>query len=137
MTSRSRTEQTAGISASSPWLLAQGVILPAQDALAAMSCFPDRIALEEDLALRRLLGHCGSQSILVIGAAHAGMRAAQLASFLGHSVAVASAGQRHRPEVEQLPGAAYYNIDGAAGNMAGLLRQRRSSLESSRSTDLT
>ena len=106
-------------------VLAQGVILPAQDALAAMSRFAGRIALEEALGLRRLLGHCGPQSILVIGAGHAGMQAAQQASILGHSVAVASTGQRRRREVEQLLGAAYYDIDGAAENMAGLLRQRQ------------
>lgn len=31
----------------------------------------------------------------------------------------------HRREVEQLLGAAYYTIDGVAGNMADLLRQQR------------
>ena len=96
-------------------LLAQREILPAQDALAAMSRFAGRIALEEALDLRGRLGHCGPQSILVIGAGHAGMQAAQLASILGHSVAVASTGQRRRREVEQLLGAAYYDIDGAGG----------------------
>ncbi len=106
-------------------LLAQEEILPAQDALAAMSRFAGRIALGEALDLRGRLGYCGPQSILVIGAGHAGMQAAQLASVLGHGVAVASTGQRHRREVEQLLGAAYYTIDGAAGNMAGLLRQQR------------
>jgi NAD/NADP transhydrogenase alpha subunit len=106
-------------------ILAQGVILPAQDALAAMSRFAGRIALEEALGLRRLLGHCGPQSVLVIGAGHAGMQAAQLAAILGHGVAVASTGQRRRREVEQLLGVAYYNIGGAAGNMAGPRRQRQ------------
>jgi NAD/NADP transhydrogenase alpha subunit len=106
-------------------LLAQGGILPAQDALAAMSRFAGRLALGEALDLRRRLGYCGPQSILIIGAGHAGMQAAQLASILGHNVAVASTGQRHHREVEQLPRAAYCNIDDAAGNMAGLLRQRQ------------
>ena len=106
-------------------LLAQEGILPAQDALAAMSRFAGRIALGEALELRGRLGYCGPQSILVIGAGHAGMQAAQLASVLGHSVAVASTGQRHHREVEQLLGAAYYNIDGAAGNVDGLCRQRQ------------
>ena len=64
-------------------LLAQEEILPAQDALAAMSRFAGRIALEEALDLRRELGHRGPQNILVIGAGHAGMQAAQLASVLG------------------------------------------------------
>ena len=117
-------------------LLAQREIMPAQDALAAMSRFAGRIALEEALDLRSRLGYCGPQSILVIGAGHAGMQATHLASILGHSVAVASTGQRHRREVEQLPGAAYYDIDGAEGNTAGLLRQRQVLSESSRSTDL-
>ncbi len=90
-----------------------------------MSRFAGRIALDEALGLRRLLGHCGPQSILVIGAGHAGMQAAQLASILGHSIAVASTGQRHRKEAEHLPGAAYYNIDGAAGNIADPLRQQQ------------
>ena len=106
-------------------LLAQEDISPAQDALAAMSRFAGRVALQEALDLRRDLGHRGSQDILVIGAGHAGLQAAQLASVLGHSVAVASTGQRHRREVEQLPGAAYYTLDGAAGPMADLLRQQR------------
>jgi dTDP-4-dehydrorhamnose reductase len=53
------------------------------------------------------------------------MQAAQLAGILGHSVAVASTGQLHRREVEQLPGAAYYDIDSAGGNMADLLRQQQ------------
>ena len=105
-------------------LLAQDRVLPAQDALAAMSRFAGRIALEEALDLRGRLGYCGPQSILVIGGGQAGMQAAQLAGTLGHSVAVASTGQRHRREVEQLPGAAYYDIDDAAG-MVGLLRQRQ------------
>jgi NAD/NADP transhydrogenase alpha subunit/aspartate/methionine/tyrosine aminotransferase len=105
-------------------LLAQREILPAQDALAAMSRFAGRIALDEALDLRGRLGYCGPQSILVIGAGHAGMQAAHLACSLGHSVAVASTRQRHRREVKQLPGAAYYDIDDAGGNMAGLLRQR-------------
>ncbi len=106
-------------------LLAQEGILPTQDALAAMSRFAGRIALEEALVRRRRLGHCGPQNILVIGAGQAGMQAAQLASVLGHSVAVASTGQRHRREAEHLLGAAYYNIDGAAGNMADPLRQQQ------------
>lgn len=105
-------------------LLAQEGILPAQDALAAMSRFAGRIALGDALDLRGRLGYCGPQSILVIGAGHAGMQAAQLASVLGHNVAVASTGQRHHREVEQLPRAAYHNIDDA-GNIAGLLRQRQ------------
>ncbi len=106
-------------------LLAQEEILPAQDALAAMSRFAGRIALGEALDLRRKLGHRGPQNILIIGAGHAGMQAAQLASVRGHSVAVASTGQRHRREVEQLLRASYYTIDGAARNMAGLLRQQQ------------
>ena len=106
-------------------LLAQEGILPAQDALAAMSRFAGRIALGEALDLRGRLGYCGPQSILVIGAGHAGMQAAQLASVLGHNVAVASTGQRHHRKVEQLPGAACYSIDDAAGNTAGLLRQQQ------------
>ena len=106
-------------------LLAQEDISPAQDALAAMSRFAGRIALQEALDLRRDLGHRGPQNILVIGAGHAGLQAVQLASVLGHGVAVASTGQRHRREVEQLPGVAYYTIDGAAGHTADLLRQQR------------
>jgi NAD/NADP transhydrogenase alpha subunit/aspartate/methionine/tyrosine aminotransferase len=106
-------------------LMAQEGLPPAQDALAAMSRFAGRIALEEALDLRDRLGHCGPQSILIIGAGHAGMQAAQLASVLGHRVAVASTGQRHRREVRQLLGAAYYNIDGAAGNKASPLRQQQ------------
>lgn len=106
-------------------LLAQEEILPAQDALAAMSRFAGRIALGEALDLRRELGHRGPQNILIIGAGHAGMQAAHLGSVHGHSVAVASTGQRHRREVERLLGASYYAIDGAAGTMAGLLRQQQ------------
>lgn len=105
-------------------LLAQGGILPAQDALAAMSRFAGRIALTEALDLRSRLGYRGPQNILIIGAGHAGMQAGQLASSLGHSVAVVSTGQLHRREVEQLPGVAYYDIDGAKENAPGLLRQR-------------
>ena len=106
-------------------LLAHREILPAQDALAAMSRFAGRIALEEALNLRGRLGYCGPQSILVIGAGHAGMQAAHLACRLGHSVAVVSTRQRHRREVEQLPGAAYYDIDGAGESTTGLLRQQQ------------
>ena len=106
-------------------LLAQEGILPAQDALAAMSRFAGRIALKEALVLRRQLGYYGLQSILVIGAGHAGMRAAQLAGVLEHRVAVASTGQRHRREVEQLLGAAYHNLDdGGARTMVDLLRHQ-------------
>ena len=94
-------------------LLAQREIMPAQDALAAMSRFAGRIALQEALDLRGRLGYRGPQSILVIGAGHAGMQAAQLAAILGHSVAVASTGQLHRQEVQQLPGAVYHDIDSA------------------------
>jgi NAD/NADP transhydrogenase alpha subunit/aspartate/methionine/tyrosine aminotransferase len=106
-------------------LLAQKGILPAQDALAAMSRFAGRIALEEALDLRDRLGHCGQQSVLIIGAGHAGMQAARLATVLGHRVAVVSTGQRHHRDVKQLLGAAYYDIDGAGGNLAGLLRQQQ------------
>jgi NAD/NADP transhydrogenase alpha subunit/aspartate/methionine/tyrosine aminotransferase len=106
-------------------LLSQKGILPAQDALAAMGRFAGRIALEEALDLRDHLGHCGPQSILIIGAGHAGMQAAQLATVLGHIVAVASTGQRHSREVEQLLGAAYYNIDSAAVNVPAPLRQQQ------------
>ena len=55
---------------------------------------------------------------VVIGAGHAGLQAAQLAGVLGHSVTVASTGQRRRQEVEQWPGAVYYEIAAAAGNAA-------------------
>jgi NAD(P) transhydrogenase subunit alpha len=106
-------------------LLAKHGILPAQDALAAMSRFAGRSALGEALDLRGRLGYCGPQSILVIGAGHAGMQAAQLASVLGHSVAVASTGDRHHRDVEHLLRAAYYNIDGAAMNMADRLDQQQ------------
>ena len=106
-------------------LLAQREIMPAQDALAAMSRFAGRIALQEALDLRGRLGYRGPQSILVIGAGHAGMQAAQLAAILGHSVAVASTGQLHRQEVQQLPGAVYHDIDRAGGNMADLHRQQQ------------
>jgi NAD/NADP transhydrogenase alpha subunit/aspartate/methionine/tyrosine aminotransferase len=107
-------------------LLAQDPIVPAQDALAAMSRFAGRIALAEALDLRGRLGYRGPQSILVIGAGHAGMQAARLASFRGHSVAIASTGQRHCREAEQQLGAAYYDIDGGAQeNAAGLLSQRQ------------
>jgi NAD/NADP transhydrogenase alpha subunit/aspartate/methionine/tyrosine aminotransferase len=97
-------------------LLAQLGILPAHDALAAMSRFAGRIALTEALDLRDRLGHHGSQRVLVIGAGHAGLQAAQSAGVLGHSVAVASTGQRYRQEVEQWLGAAYYDIASAAEN---------------------
>ena len=106
-------------------LLEQDGILPAQGALSAMSRFAGRIALGEALDLRGRLGYCGPQSILVIGAGHAGRQAAQLASVLGHSVTVASTGQRRQREVEQLLGAIYYDVDGTAGNTAGLLGQRQ------------
>ena len=105
-------------------LLAQDGILPAQDALAAMSRFAGRIALTEALDLRSRLSYRGPQNILIIGAGHAGMQAAQLASSLGHGVAVVSTGQLHRQEVEQLPGVAYYDIDGDQENASGPLRQR-------------
>jgi NAD/NADP transhydrogenase alpha subunit/aspartate/methionine/tyrosine aminotransferase len=101
----------------------QDGILPAQDALAAMSRFAGRIALTEALDLRSRLGYRGPQNILIIGAGHAGMQAAQLASSLGHGVAVVSTGQLHRREVEELPGVAYYDIDGDQENAPGLLRQ--------------
>jgi NAD/NADP transhydrogenase alpha subunit/aspartate/methionine/tyrosine aminotransferase len=106
-------------------LLAREGILPTQDALAAMSRFAGRIALEEALVLRRVLGHCGQQNVLIVGAGQAGMQAAQLASVLGHSIAVVSTGQRQRREAEHLLGAAYYSIDGAVGNIADLLHQQQ------------
>jgi NAD/NADP transhydrogenase alpha subunit/aspartate/methionine/tyrosine aminotransferase len=97
-------------------LLAQRGILPAHDALAAMSRFAGRIALTEALDLRDRHGHHGRQRVLVIGAGHAGLQSAQLAGVLGHSVAVASTGGRSRQEVELRLGAAYYDIASAAGN---------------------
>jgi NAD/NADP transhydrogenase alpha subunit/aspartate/methionine/tyrosine aminotransferase len=111
-----RAAQRRNLRVESVELLAQQEILPAQDALAAMSRFAGRIALTEALDLRDRLGHHGPQRVLVIGAGHAGLQAAQLAGVLGHSVAVASTGQSRRQEVEQWPGAAYYDIAAAAGN---------------------
>jgi NAD/NADP transhydrogenase alpha subunit/aspartate/methionine/tyrosine aminotransferase len=106
-------------------LLIQDPVTPAQDALAAMSRFAGRIALAEALDLRGRLGYPGPQNILIIGAGHAGMQAARLASSLGHSVAIASTGQRHCREAEQELGATYYDIDGGAQeNAASLLSQR-------------
>ncbi|MGH3699906.1 MAG: aminotransferase class I/II-fold pyridoxal phosphate-dependent enzyme [Pseudonocardiaceae bacterium] len=93
-------------------LLAQEGILPAQDALAAMSRFAGRLSLQEALALRCRLGHEGQQGVLVIGAGQAGMEAAHLASALGHRLAVASTGQRRQRELEQLLGALYHRLDG-------------------------
>jgi NAD/NADP transhydrogenase alpha subunit/aspartate/methionine/tyrosine aminotransferase len=111
-----RAAQPRNLRVESVELLAEQEILPAQDALAAMSRFAGRIALTEALDLRDRLGHHGPQRVLVIGAGHAGLQAAQLAGVLGHSVAVASTGQLRRQEVEQWPGAVYYDIAAAAGN---------------------
>jgi NAD(P) transhydrogenase subunit alpha len=96
-------------------LLAEQEILPAQDALAAMSRFAGRIALAEALDLRARLGHHGPQRVLVIGAGHAGLQAAQLAAISGQSVAVASTGRSRRQEAGQWPDVAYYDIPAAAG----------------------
>jgi NAD/NADP transhydrogenase alpha subunit/aspartate/methionine/tyrosine aminotransferase len=101
-------------------LLAQQEIPPAQDALAAMSRFAGRIALTEALDLRDRLGQHGPQRVLVIGAGHAGLQAAQQAGVLGHGVAVASTGQLRRQEVEQWHGAAYYDIAAEAENTVSL-----------------
>lgn len=104
-------------------LLAQQEILPAQDALAAMSRFAGRIALSEALSLRDRLGYRGPQRVLIIGAGHAGLQAGQLAGVLGHTVVVASTGQSRRREVEHWSGAAYHDVsaavESAAGNTAG------------------
>ncbi len=118
-------------------VLAQGVIRPAQDALAAMSRFAGRIALEEALGLRRLLGHCGPQSILVIGAGHAGMQAAELATSsgtaslsrrLGSDIAGKWSNCSEWPTTTSMVLRGTWPVCSASG---------RSSLELSRSTDLT
>lgn len=106
-------------------LLAQEGILPAQDALAAMSRFAGRISLQDALVLRRRLGHEGQQGVLVIGAGQAGMEAAHLASAFGHRLVIASTGKRHQRELERLLGARYHRIDGEAGPKADLLGQQR------------
>jgi NAD/NADP transhydrogenase alpha subunit/aspartate/methionine/tyrosine aminotransferase len=106
-------------------LLAQEGILPAQDALAAMSRFAGRISLHDALALRRRLGHEGRQGVLVIGAGQAGREAAHLAGALGHRLVVASTGRRHQREVERLLGALYHRVDGGAGTSTDLLGQQR------------
>ena len=113
-----RAAQCRNLRVESLELLAQQEILPAQDALAAMSRFAGQIALTEALDLRDRLGHHGPQRVLVIGAGHAGLQAAQLAGVLGHSVVVASTGQHRRQEVERWPGATYCDIAVAAGNAA-------------------
>jgi NAD/NADP transhydrogenase alpha subunit/aspartate/methionine/tyrosine aminotransferase len=100
-------------------LLAQQEIAPAQDALAAMSRFAGRIAVAEAIELRDRLGHHGPQRVLVVGAGHAGMQAAQQAGVLGHTVAVASTGQLRRREVEQWRDAAYYDITAEAEDTVG------------------
>jgi NAD/NADP transhydrogenase alpha subunit/aspartate/methionine/tyrosine aminotransferase len=114
-----RTAERLNLRVESVELLAQQQILPAQDALAAMSRFAGRIALTEALDLRHRLGHHGPQRVLVIGAGHAGLQAAQLGRILGHSIAVASTGQPRRQEVEQWPGAAYYDVAAATGSTVG------------------
>ena len=113
-----RAAQRRNLCVESVELLAQRGILPAHDALAAMSRFAGRIALTEALDLRDRLGHHGPQRVLVVGAGHAGLQAAELAGVLGHSVAVASTGQTRRQEVGQQLGAAYYDIAAASGNTA-------------------
>ncbi len=113
-----RAAQRWNLRVESVELLAQRGILPAHDALAAMSRFAGRIALTEALDLRDRLGHDGPQRVLVIGAGHAGLQAAESAGVLRHGVAVASTGQSRRQEVEQRLGAAYYDIATTAGNAA-------------------
>jgi NAD(P) transhydrogenase subunit alpha len=110
--------QRHGLRLESVELLAQQEIPPAQDALAAMSRFAGRIALNDALDLRDRLGHHGPQRVLVVGAGHAGLQAAQLGGVLGHSVAVASTGQRRRSRVEHGAGAAYYDIAAATEDAA-------------------
>ena len=61
-------------------------------------------------------GTVATDAVDEILSGYAGLQAAQLAGVLGHSVAVASTGQSRRQEVEQWPGAAYYDIAAAAGN---------------------
>jgi NAD/NADP transhydrogenase alpha subunit/aspartate/methionine/tyrosine aminotransferase len=112
-----RAAQRRNLRVVSAELLAEQEIRPAQDPLAAMSRFAGRIALTEALDLRDRLGHHGPQRVLVIGAGHAGLQAAQLAGVLGHSVVVASTGQSRRQEVEQWPGADYCDI--SAENTVG------------------
>src|SRR5262249_48887850 len=121
-----RAAQRLNLRVQSVELLARREIPPAQDVLAAMSRFAGRIALTEALDLRAHLGYCGPQHVLVIGAGHAGLQAAQLACVLGHSVAVASNGPRRRQEVEQWPGAAYYDITvGRQSALSRIIASRR------------
>jgi NAD/NADP transhydrogenase alpha subunit/aspartate/methionine/tyrosine aminotransferase len=111
-----RAAQRRNLRVESVELLAQSGIPLEHDALAAMSRFAGEIALTEALDLRDRLGYRGPQRVLVIGAGHAGLQAAQEADAGGHRVAVASTGQSRRQEVEQWLGAAYYDIAAAAGN---------------------
>lgn len=73
---------------------------PSMDALAAMSRFAGRIALEQAISLRERSGGKAPHTVLVIGAGNAGMAAARAASTAGCKFVCASPGEVRRPEIE-------------------------------------
>lgn len=75
-------------------------ISPTMDALAAMSRFAGRIAVEKAIALREEYGGKRRHTVLVIGAGHAGMAAARSAAKAGCNVVCASPRELRRAEIE-------------------------------------
>lgn len=113
-----------GLQVRSMELLALNDIAPAWDALAAMSTFGGRIALQDALELRTKRGHKGLQTVLVIGAGQTGMAAAYLASRLGHQLIVISTGKRRERELQKI-GATYYSMDAANGSPLNLVQMQK------------
>ncbi len=77
---------------------------PGMDALAVMSRFAGRISFNEAVALRKSFGAKGPNTVLIIGAGHAGMAAARAASLAGDKLLCASTGSLRRVEIEELGG---------------------------------
>lgn len=73
---------------------------PSMDALAAMSRFAGRIALEEAIRLRERSGGTSPHTVLVIGTGNAGMSAARAASTAACTLICAAPAELRRQEIE-------------------------------------
>lgn len=85
---------------------------PSMDALAAMSRFAGRIALEQAIRLRERSGGKAPHTVLVLGAGHAGMSAARSASMAECKVVCASPGELRRQEIEADLGGTFVKLPG-------------------------
>jgi len=99
---------------------------PSMDALAAMSRFAGRIALEEAVALRARLGARAPHKVLVLGAGQAGLAAARAASMAGYELLCASTSALRQEEIEEELGGSFIALpDERTQGEAASAEQRR------------